>query len=420
MKKFTIILLAVFGMFLSAQTQYTWMEVYNTTDGSALTSIDFLDAENGIAVGANGTVVSTDDGGETWETLNTGYDTDFEGVKYVAQDTIIIVGYGGTILRTTNGGIMWGSIDNPGNNAILYDIDIDSASGSGLIAGSGNLLMWTEDVGASWEFIDGGYMNNYYGAFMANSDFGIVVGRNAIFQPLLGYTQNGGDSWSYQPIYPVFGTTAVEATGYDAYFFNADDGFIAGSTWNGSGFVTNEVNWGSDGWQATELEQPIYAIDFANDNLGVVAGWLGYMAETHNGGATWTQVTTMANREPGKFNDAKLFETTGYAVTENGVVFKKISTTNVGEGPNPVKEFMIYPNPADEGFTSLHLMMNRKTEIAVNVMDMTGRNVMKMKSFDVNQGGEKIRLNTSNLKTGVYLVVVNAGDYNLSEKLAVR
>ncbi|MCF8308055.1 MAG: T9SS type A sorting domain-containing protein [Bacteroidales bacterium] len=419
MKTFTFLLIGLMaGFALNAQT--TWMDIHSTSDGSALNCVDFIDAENGVAVGNSGTAIVTTDGGDTWESLNTGYNNDLEGVKYYAEDTIIISGNGGTLIRTTDGGASWSSVNHPGETANLYDIDIDTSSGNGLIGGSGNLVMWTEDAGATWSFVDGGYMNDYNGAFMANSDFGLVIGRNAIFQPLLKFTQNGGESWSNLPVYPVINGTANEGTGFDAYFFNSDDGFLVGSTWSGGGFITTEVDWGSDQWEAIELAQPLYAIDFANDNLGVVAGWEGYMAETTNGGATWEEVNMSLVREPGAFNDAKMYESTGYAVTENGVVYKRVSTTNVEEGPNPVKDFLIYPNPTGKEYTNLRLNLTRSSEISVSIRDVSGRVVREISQKDLPAGNQRIRINTSRLNSGVYMVVVTDGKYQVSKTMAVR
>ncbi|MCF8230689.1 MAG: T9SS type A sorting domain-containing protein [Bacteroidales bacterium] len=419
MKTFTILLTAlIVGVAVNAQN--TWMEIHSTTDGAALNCVDFIDAEHGVAVGNSGTAIATSNAGETWESLDTGYDVDLEGVKYYAEDTIIISGNSGTLIRTTDGGDTWSSVDHPGESANLYDIDIDTASGKGLIGGSGNLVMWTEDAGASWEYIDGGYMNDFNGAFMANSDFGLVIGRNSIFQPLLQFTQNGGESFSGLPVYPVIDGTANEGTGFDAYFFNADDGFLAGSTWSGGGFITTEVAWGSSQWEAMELPQPIYAIDFANDNLGVVAGWEGYMAETNNGGATWHEVTGNFSREPGVFNDAKIYESTGYAVTENGVIYKRVSTTNVENDPNPVKDFLIYPNPTGKGYTNLRLNLTKSSDIHVSIKDVTGRVVREISQKEFPAGKQQIRVSTSSLNSGVYMVVVTNGKYQVSRTMAVR
>lgn len=420
MKNFTLFIIAYLAMLITVNGQLSWEAVYSMSDNTELTGVDFLDEDNGIVVGLSGTVLITADAGLNWETIDTGFDTDFEKVKYISSDSIIIVGAGGTIVRTLDGGEMWGSVPNPSDGAILFDVDVDPSTGNGIIAGSGNLIMWTEDGGTSWDFIDGGLMNNYYGAFMANGDFGITVGRNAIFQPLLGYTDNGGDSWLYHPVYPVFGSTAVEATGFDAYFFNADDGFFAGSTWNGGGFVTNEVNWSSDGWQATELPQPIYAIDFANNNLGVVAGWQGYMAETYNGGATWQEVNVSAARDVAKYNDIKLFESTGYAVTQNGAIYKRVSTTGTDNRPDGADDFLLYPNPAKKGFINLQSKRNNINVNKVKISELSGR-LMKEIPGNISEISRKsLRIDTSPLIPGVYVVVIETDSGPFAKKLIVR
>jgi photosystem II stability/assembly factor-like uncharacterized protein len=299
-------------------------------------------------------------------------------------------------------------------------VDIDAASGDGLIAGMGNLIMWTEDAGATWEYVDGGYMNNYYGAFMNDNDFGIVAGKNAIMQPLLGYTDDGGESWNYRDVYPVFGTTAYEGTAYDAYFFNSQDGFVAGTTWNGIGFLTIEVDWSSNGWEAIQFSQPIETIDFANDNYGVVAGYQGYISETNNGGATWEDATMVSGRATGNFREVAAFETTGYGVTNDGEIFKRVNTTSLKDHHGTLKNLQIVPNPVKEGITTLHLTMKAQNDVTVSLIDMTGQKVKEIIRPNLSQGEQQIILNTSGIGAGVYMVVVNTGGERYTEKVVIK
>lgn len=420
MRKFTLLIAIAFVLGFSAQSQFEWMNVHNTTDGASLTAVDFLDEDNGVAVGANGTILKTTDGGETWETLSSPFDDDLEGVACLEDDVIVAVGHSGRIMRSMDGGMMWANIEHPAGSVILYDVDIDPASGQGLIAGMGNLIMWTEDAGATWEYVDGGLMNSYYGAFMNDDDFGIVAGKNAIMQPLLGYTDDGGESWDYRDVYPVFGTTAYEGTAYDAYFFNSEDGFVAGTTWDGIGFITIEVDWSSNGWEAIQFSQPIETIDFANDNYGVVAGHQGYISETNNGGATWEDAKMVSGRATGNFREIIAFETTGYGVTNNGEIFKRVNTTSLNDHPGTVKDLHIVPNPVKEGTTTLHIAMREQNDVTVSLVDMTGQKVKELFKTNLPKGDQQITLNTSGLNTGVYMVVVNTGIERYTEKVVIR
>lgn len=425
MRKFTLLITIAFVLGLSAQSQFKWVNVYNTSDGSSLTAVDFIDEDNGVAVGVNGTILKTTDGGEAWGILNSPYDDDLEGVAYLEDGVIVAVGYSGRIIRSTDGGMTWTNIEHPAGSVILYDVDIDPASDQGLIAGMGNLIMWTEDAGATWEYVEGGLMNNYYGAFMNDDDFGIVAGKNAIMQPLLGYTDDGGESWGYRNVYPVFGTTAFEATAYDAYFFNSEDGFVVGTTFDGKGFVTIEVDWSSDGWQAVEFPHSLKTIDFANDNYGVVAGYdwvaqMGYIHETSDGGVTWKEATMVSGNSTGSYQEIVAFETTGYAVTNDGEIFKRINTTSLNDYTGTEKDLHIAPNPVMEGTTTLHIPMREQNDVTVSLVDMTGQKVKELIKTKLPKGDQQITLNTSGLNTGVYMVVVNTGAERYTEKVVIK
>jgi hypothetical protein len=60
---------------------------------------------NGLAVGNNGTILRTEDGGETWESQKLGITQNLYAVQFIDSLTGWIAGEGGLIIKTTNGGI---------------------------------------------------------------------------------------------------------------------------------------------------------------------------------------------------------------------------------------------------------------------------------------------------------------------------
>ncbi len=63
-----------------------------------------MDADTGTAVGAEGTILHTTDGGATWTLQSSGTTVPLSGVTFVDANTGWAVGEGGTILHTTTGG----------------------------------------------------------------------------------------------------------------------------------------------------------------------------------------------------------------------------------------------------------------------------------------------------------------------------
>lgn len=115
-------------VFRSTERGYDW-EVFDTpfikgTPGSGIFSIAMRDAKNGVIVGgnyekpaeANNNLAFTSNGGETW-TLGTGLSGFRSAVAYIDPITIIAVGTNGTDL-SSDGGKTWKKIGSEDLNAV--------------------------------------------------------------------------------------------------------------------------------------------------------------------------------------------------------------------------------------------------------------------------------------------------------------
>jgi hypothetical protein len=67
----------------------------------------FTDPNTGTAVGENGTILRTIDGGATWMVQSSGTRITLTDVLFTDVNTGTVMGENGTILRTTNGGATW-------------------------------------------------------------------------------------------------------------------------------------------------------------------------------------------------------------------------------------------------------------------------------------------------------------------------
>lgn len=74
---------------------------------NVLNALFFIDGNSGIAVGDRGTILSTYDGGATWEAQESGTAQNLNAVFFVDSSTGMAVGSDGAALRTTDGGITW-------------------------------------------------------------------------------------------------------------------------------------------------------------------------------------------------------------------------------------------------------------------------------------------------------------------------
>lgn len=148
----TLIILVIAGLSIPGAAQnYTWsLQVSGTSQW--LNDITFTDLLHGCAVGTNGTIISTGNGGESWIPRTSGTSEELRSVYFLNQDTGWVAG--GTsqpiLLHTTDGGSSWSSIDTEFSGALsLSDIEFsDALSGFAI---SEDQVYRTSDGGTTWE-----------------------------------------------------------------------------------------------------------------------------------------------------------------------------------------------------------------------------------------------------------------------------
>jgi len=79
------------------------------------------------------------------------------------------------------------------------------------------------------------------------------------------------------------------------------------------------------------------------------------------------------------------------------------------------KEFKIYPNPVTD-WTNLSVNSKVDEDVEIEILDLNGR---VLKSIDSNyiEGQESLRINMSELQTGVYLLRVSGEDWSETQKV---
>lgn len=95
-----------------------------------------------------------------------------------------------------------------------------------------------------------------------------------------------------------------------------------------------------------------------------------------------------------------------------------ITAPNSIEDIHSIQSVILSPNPAFE-FTNLNLHMTESNDVFVKLYDMTGRMVSADKISSGNVGYVTHRIDTSSLKSGLYLVEINMGTERLVKKLVV-
>ena len=75
--------------------------------GKTLNDVSFASALNGSAVGNNGVILSTDDGGKSWRALKSPTGKTLHHVSFASALNGSAVGNNGVVLSTSDGGKSW-------------------------------------------------------------------------------------------------------------------------------------------------------------------------------------------------------------------------------------------------------------------------------------------------------------------------
>ncbi|MCK5406257.1 MAG: hypothetical protein KAJ37_02325, partial [Candidatus Krumholzibacteria bacterium] len=157
-----------------------------------LYAVSFADAYTGAAVGENGTIVRTDDGGDTWTPASSGTAEHLVGVDFADPLYGTAVGYSGTILRTTDGGATWNP-QSSGTSRTLRGVSFVDAL-TGTIVGAGGVVLRTTDGGDMWTPQSSGTTVYLIGVDFADPLTGTAVGNGG----RILRTADGGTTWTSQ------------------------------------------------------------------------------------------------------------------------------------------------------------------------------------------------------------------------------
>ena len=175
----------------------TWKLQDNPTN-KCLEGVSFSDEKNGIAVGWQGIILTTNNGGESWITRDTLRPDHswfrLNDVQMINKDLAFAVGDFGTIIKTTDGGKSWTNMKTnfgtPHFNSLHF---IDSMNGY-IAVNNGVGLIHTFDGGNTWEEQNNASGKVQIGVNFYNKKKGIIVGKLGS----IAVTNDGGKTWTAQ------------------------------------------------------------------------------------------------------------------------------------------------------------------------------------------------------------------------------
>lgn len=145
----------------------------------------------------------------TWSPLTSGTTNALHDVYFFDATQGVAVGEQGRILRTTDGGSGWQGVTS-GVTDTLRSVFFSGVNG--ISGGDSQTILYSTDASASWQISQSGFFGGGFpGAQMLSATVGFVGGQNSILQSLFGTSTDGGANWAFQPFYLII-TKAVALT----------------------------------------------------------------------------------------------------------------------------------------------------------------------------------------------------------------
>lgn len=294
---------------LSAQD---WTPSESGTDQN-LNAVFFTDSHFGWAVGDNGTIIHTSDGGQNWVRQNGRTSQKLLDVHFFDEFTGWIAGTENTLLYTNDGGNTWADrrpSSIPGNN--LYSVKFLDWKRGWTAGGPGNTIFFTDNAGLTWQrnFSDESE-SNIESLHFINHNTGRAVSSESIYT-----TKNGGENWESRELRT---DKQLPITLNDIYFIDKISGYSIGNREkNGSILLTSN---GGEHWEIVENipGSTLHAIHFSDSGRGWITGSDGIILHSDNGGETWQSFNAEITEHLYDIHFPN--ENTGWTVGSNGKIF---------------------------------------------------------------------------------------------------
>jgi photosystem II stability/assembly factor-like uncharacterized protein len=251
---------------------WTWAAAPSSVTTENLYDVHFVDASNGYAVGDNGVVVKTSNGGTSWTNLTKGSTDTVNAVCFDPSGVVgVAVGDNGKVYKTLNGGSLWTVTDLGAMNWTAVSIPPGNFNVAYICGPNGDIRR-NLDLSAlvdDWTDQGTGTPNVTLRGihFPSSADVGFAVGDNGTIL----YTNTGTGLFNWlAPVKPATAsnymavTSSLRGGGLELYAAGAD-GLIAES------LLTNYLTWtqiaGASTWGAgetvTAFQAPLSTLLFA-------------------------------------------------------------------------------------------------------------------------------------------------------------
>ena len=391
-----------------------------------LTSVFFTSINNGWTIGTGRTILKTVNGGTTWIPQSSGTSYDFSSIFFVENNlgwaTSGSFSSGYQILKTTNGGIEWISCKYiPEVLESIYFVDTNN----GWVVGDDGFIANTTDAGINWNTQRSGRTKeDLESVYFVNSNIGWAVGidwnnsSNVILK-----TENGGISWIDQS---CGGTNSL----HSVFFIDENNGWAVGDGYygNSEGKIFKTTNGGTD-WSIQSIESinRLNSIYFTDVNTGWAVGGGMYSTEssiilkTNDGGINWFPqiIKCLKDFYSVYFIDNNI----GWAVGDDGTILKTITSGEFvpvnsnyfDKLPSTLKLFQNYPNPFNTS-TTIRFNLPKSIFVKLKVYSILGKEIDTIISEQLSAGEHKLKWSAKGLTSGIYFYCLITGEFIETKK----
>tara|TARA_B100000809_G_C15115212_1_gene522153 strand:+ start:502 stop:1467 length:966 start_codon:yes stop_codon:yes gene_type:complete len=293
----TLLLFLIPLFSFSQQVTIKWT-AQNSGMETTLYDVDFIDNQQGWAVGYLGKIIQTSDGGETWAEQISGTTQTLNSVQFVDSNNGWAAANGNNeILRTTDGGTNWQVIQIEDASQIISDIHFGSnkigyaISYDKIFKSIDGGLTWTEEL----------YIEEYtelgHNSVHTNSIDNVYVAGKSNRTPssYIGTVFSNDKKLNNSFEEDIVSTGILDNDEFHSIFFTNDTtGYVGGALGAIYKMETKPDDlYGNYGWELTHQstkQSRINEIAFYSDELG--ADTLdSYIALTLDEGTTWTEIS---------------------------------------------------------------------------------------------------------------------------------
>ncbi|MCD4776111.1 MAG: T9SS type A sorting domain-containing protein [Candidatus Aegiribacteria sp.] len=373
-----------------------------------LNDVCFVDSLHGWAVGNNGLILVTYNGGVSWDSQISNTIENLNSVSFVDQLHGWVAGAGGTILYTENGGDVWNlqtsGVTTELNGISFVDLNYGWAVGAGeliLATTDGGFSPWTQQHSGSTD-LNGVHCADDYMTVTAVGDGGLILG-----------TFDAGGNWNPQ-------TSGVTQNLNDVFMSTPNICHAVGN----NGTIINSSNSGQ-AWapQVSGTLSDLLSVNFVNVYTGWAVGTLGTILYSERGGEEWLL-------QPGSRTLETLLGVNGtnrdnaVSTGTNGVIMLYNSTTGIEDNP-PERcddmDIILSPNPF-RSLTEISYTLQVSSDIEITVLDISGRIVNRVFSGERESGSHSVEFSGRNqsgdlLPSGVYLCVLRSENRTVSSPM---